>query len=385
MIQRLAAILSIFALAGSAAACGRSEARDLEATGTAGDSAGVTVWTIPGADVTAPFHLVREARLAIPDSGWSAYPDDVGIDRRRQRIYVLDEAAPRILVFDFDGALVGELGREGQGPGEYVDPVGLSVDRDGRVYVIDPGRGSIHVWSAEGEYLDSRELAAGYWGPGFAITDGGPLYTTSGEIDDGVMTDALVRTSSGGRPGIDTLHTVATHWQTLEMPCGSVPVPEVFYRSNVWAAADGRIAVADVPRYQVDLRDGEGRTTTFRRELPPRRVSRAAAEEFVTTGPLHFLVEHCGMTPAGVVSDAGFVEDVSPFFALTLGPDGRVWVARGVAPEVEAIDVLDPEQGYVGTLESRAFPVAFLDDARFVTILPGTWGTELEIRRIVPR
>ncbi|MGD8496553.1 MAG: 6-bladed beta-propeller [Gemmatimonadales bacterium] len=381
MKQWLAVLASILVLAGSAAACGRSEARDLPATGTAGDSAGVTVWTIPGTDVQAPFRLAPEARLAIPDSGWSAYPDDVGIDRRGQRIYVLDEAAPRVLVFDFDGALVGELGREGQGPGEYVDPVGLAVDREGRVHVIDPGRGSIHVWSAEGEYLDSREMAAGYWGPGFAITPDGPIYTTSGEIDDGVMTDALVRTSAG----IDTLHTVATHWQTLEMPCGSVPVPQVFYLSNVWAAADGRIAVADVPRYQIDLHDGQGRTTTFRRAVPPRRVSRAEAEEFVGTGPLHFLVEHCGMTPAGVVSDAGFVEEVSPFFALTLGPDGRVWAARGVAPEVEAIDVFDPERGYVGTVESRAFPVAFLDEARFVTILPGTWGTELEIRRIVPR
>jgi hypothetical protein len=384
MTQRFAAlaVLPVCALAWAAGACGRSEARDLPGAGAARDSAGVTVWNIPGTDTPAPFRLAAGTRLAVPDSGWAAYPDDIGVDRRRERIYVLDEAAPRILVFDFDGAFVGRLGREGEGPGEYVDPAGLAVDSRGTVHVIDPGRGSIHTWSADGDYLDSRELPTGYWGPGFEITSRGPLYTSSGEIEDGVMTDALVQ---AGPNGLDTLHTVATHWRTLEMPCGAVPVPEVFYRSNVWTAANGRVAVADVPRYRIDVRDTAGHAASFRRASPPRRVSRADAEAFVTTGPLHFLVEHCGMKPAAVVSDAGFVEEVSPFFALTLGPGGRVWAARGVAPDVEAIDVFDPERGYVGTLESSAFPVAFLDEARFVTILPGEWGTRLEIRRIVPR
>jgi len=212
------------------------------------------------------------------------------------------------------------------------------------------------------------------------MTPRGPLYTVSGEIDDGVMTDALVRF---GPAGPDTLHTVESRWQTLDMPCGRVPVPEVFYRSNVWAAAGELVAVADVPRYRIDVLKAGDATTSFRRATPPRQVARAEAEAFVTTGPLHFLVEKCGMQPAGVVADAGYVEEVSPFFALTLDLAGRVWAARGVAPVVEAIDVFDPQLGYVGTLRSPALPVAFLDESRFVTILPAEWGTRLEIREVV--
>jgi hypothetical protein len=363
----------------TAVACGPSAGADAPA-GLATDSSGVTVWSIPAQDVAPPFTIEPIGTLAVPDSGWAAYPDDIGVDRAARRIYVLDEAAPRVLVFDFDGALVGQLGDEGQGPGEFLDPVGLSVGRDGIVHVIDPGRGSIHTWSATGEYLDSESMPASYWGPGFEVTPHGLVYTTSGEIDDGVMTDALVL---AGATGIDTLHTVDTHWQTLEMPCGRVPVPEVFYRSNVWASSGDLVAVADVPRYAIEVRRAGDIVTRFRRATPPRHVSQAEAEAFVTTGPLSFLVENCGMQPAGVVTDAGYVEEVSPFFAMTLDPAGRIWTARGISPTVEAIDVLDPEQGYVGTLHSAAFPVAFLDASRFLTILPTEWGTRLEIRRIV--
>ena len=364
----------------TAVACGPSTATPSSGAGLAADSAGVTVWTIPAQNVEPRFDVESVTPLAVPDSGWAAYPDDIGIDRDARRIYVLDEAAPRILVFDFDGALVGKLGGEGQGPGEFVDPVGLSVGRNGTVHVIDPGRGSIHVWSATGQYLDSEAMPVTYWGPGFEVTPHGLLYTTSGEIDDDIMTDALVR---AGSAGVDTLHTVETRWQTLEMPCGRVPVPEVFYRSNVWAASADLVAVADVPRYAIDVRRAGDIATSFRRATSPRHVSQAEAEAFVTTGPLSFLVENCGMQPAGVVADAGYVEEVSPFFAMTLDPAGRVWTARGISPAVETIDVLDPERGYLGTLHSAAFPVAFLDKSRFVTILPTEWGTRLEIREIV--
>ncbi len=52
-----------------------------------------------------------------------------------------------------------------------------------------------------------------------------------------------------------------------------------------------------------------------------------------------------------------------------LGPAGRLWVARtttGLTPEL--VDILDPTDGYLGTLTLPAIPVAFLSDSRFIAI-----------------
>ncbi|MFW6088392.1 MAG: 6-bladed beta-propeller [Gemmatimonadota bacterium] len=371
--------LRAFTAAFVLAACG--SAGTTSSGGTAVDSAGTTIWTIPASDTPAPFHVEPGVRLALFDSDLRVYPDHVAVDRRHERIYVLQEVTPVILVYDFSGAPVGRLGREGEGPGEYVRPSALDVDADGTVHVIDPGSGSIHTWSTAGEYLESVELRVDYWGPRFAVTPRGPLYPTSRQAEDGVLVDALVRI---GDAGVDTLHTVGTRWRRLRMPCGSFPVPEVFYHSNVWAAAGDRVALADVPRYRIDLQT-DGRTTaSFRRALPPRRVSRAEAEAAVEDGEHDFLVENCALTPADVVNEAGYVQEISPFFLLSVQPGGRVWAARGLAPRIEAIDVFDPAEGYVGTLTTPAMPVAFLDDSRFVALVPGDWGTRLEIMRIEP-
>lgn len=363
-----------------AAGCGESDP-NAPLAGTRTDSAGIAVWQIPGTDASAPYRPERIGRLARPDSGWVAHPDGVAVDRSAGRIYVLDEEVPRILVFGFDGDFRATLGQEGQGPGEYRGPLALSVDRGGNLHAIDPGSGRIHTWSRDGSFAGSMELAADYWGPGFEMSPRGPLYTSIGQVEAEVMLDALVVAESS----VDTIHGVPMNWRTLDMPCGRMPVPEVFYRSNIWAADDERLAVAAVPEYRIDLLDGleERRpVASFRRDVPPREVSKAEAVASVSSGPLQFLVEGCGMTAARVVADAGYVDRVSPFLALTLDPAGRVWVARGRRADVDAIDILDPERGYVGTLQSERFPVAFLDESRFLAIDEGTWGTTLEIWRL---
>lgn len=365
----------------AALACGE-RVSGLPASGSVADSAGVAIWTIPAEDVAAPFRLERVGPMAFPDSGWNVWPDGVAVDPAGRRIYVLDESAPRILAFGFDGTLRGEIGREGRGPGEFVGPLALSTNTDGTLHVLDPGAGRVHTWSSDGAFTGSYEVRADYWGPGFEATPGGTILTTTGDVEQNATTDALVLV---GTAGVDTLHRVQIHWTTLDMPCGRMPVPEVFYRSNVWAARRDLVAFAAVPDYRVELLEDGRPVASFRRATPPRRTTEAEAEASVPTGPLQFLVEGCGMKPPAIVADAGFVEEVSPIFALTLDPLGRLWAARGAFPDAERIDVLDPDAGYVGSVSSPAFPVAFLDASRLLTIVDGDWGSRLEIWRIVPR
>ena len=194
------------------------------------------------------------------------------------------------------------------------------------------------------------------------------------------MTEALVIVNPSG---VDTLSVVTSSWRPIEMPCGRVPVPEVFSQHSVWGAGFSHLAYMTVPHYEVVLRDAQRTLAIFRKSVPPRRVTTREAEASVPVGPLQFLVEHCGMTAAGVVREAGFVSEVSPVFLLSIDPAARVWAARGSTPDIDTIDILDSKRGLVGSIESSAFPFAFLDHSRYVTIRETEWGSVLEVWRLI--
>lgn len=79
-------------------------------------------------------------------------PSDVAVDARGQ-IYVVDPQAAAVKVFDAAGEYLRELGREGQGPGEFQDP--RSVASYGEVVVVGASRNA--RWSHFD--LDGNHLA----------------------------------------------------------------------------------------------------------------------------------------------------------------------------------------------------------------------------------
>ncbi|HUV39470.1 MAG TPA: ATP-binding cassette domain-containing protein [Planctomycetota bacterium] len=55
------------------------------------------------------------------------------------RIAVCDTHYRRVILFNLEGKLVGQFGREGTGPGEFIYPVGLAQDDKGNLYVSEYG------------------------------------------------------------------------------------------------------------------------------------------------------------------------------------------------------------------------------------------------------
>lgn len=86
-------------------------------------------------------------------------PTGVAVDAARGRVYVVDTGqndtpeAHRVKVFDLDGALLREIGRRGDGDGEFNFPTFASVDAQGRLYVVDSVNNRIEVFDAEGKFL----------------------------------------------------------------------------------------------------------------------------------------------------------------------------------------------------------------------------------------
>ena len=52
------------------------------------------------------------------------------------RIYIVDSQVPAVRAFDHQGNYLFDVGRPGQGPGEYIQPMALALGGDGRVIVV---------------------------------------------------------------------------------------------------------------------------------------------------------------------------------------------------------------------------------------------------------
>lgn len=92
-------------------------------------------------------------------------PSGLAYSQKSEKLYVADTKRHVIAVFDKQGNLITELGRRGEGKGQFNFPTHLWVDRQGQLYVSDTLNYRIQVFSPEGEFL----LAVGEHGdrPGY--------------------------------------------------------------------------------------------------------------------------------------------------------------------------------------------------------------------------
>jgi DNA-binding beta-propeller fold protein YncE len=69
-------------------------------------------------------------------------------------IYVSDTKNKRIQVFDAGGTPIFQFGKEGDGPGEFMFPYGITGDKKGRVFVADLFNGNISIFDSKGKFID---------------------------------------------------------------------------------------------------------------------------------------------------------------------------------------------------------------------------------------
>ena len=67
-------------------------------------------------------------------------------------MYVLDSGNFRISVFDQEGEFQFQFGRQGQGPGEFSEPVAMAGDQKGNLVVFDTGTHKAIYFDSKGEY-----------------------------------------------------------------------------------------------------------------------------------------------------------------------------------------------------------------------------------------
>ena len=329
------------------------------------DSVGVAIVENRAADRPFAGQVVQLAELMTPDEALLPLPWGIAANAGTGRVYVADRGGNRVAVFDASGAYAGQLGQEGDGPGEFRLPSALTLGPGGTVVVLDGRRGVLSRWSSDGEFLREEPIPASYWGPGFAV--GPEWFAAVTETTTGMRMDQRLQIRSAG--DVRTVHEVAREMVTMELPCVTMPAPRVFAPDVVWTSQGDTFYYLNGLDYRIDVHTSGDLAASFRRSVAPLAVSRAMAVQGVEfgPGPYQALLRQCGVSAGELVNEVGHEDWLAPVVGIAVDPRGRVWVARrntGLAPEV--IDILDAGGRYLGTIGLPVLPVAFVSESRFV-------------------
>ena len=102
---------------------------------------------------------IGEAMSEGPDLFGSIYSFDVDA---WGRIFVLDDQAQEVRIFDSEGAFVRTVGRKGEGPGEFTQAGSVDLSRNGEIWVIGLGQGRVSIFDTAGTFLRQERTDGGF-------------------------------------------------------------------------------------------------------------------------------------------------------------------------------------------------------------------------------
>ncbi|MDH4043118.1 MAG: hypothetical protein OEW06_01565 [Gemmatimonadota bacterium] len=335
-----------------------------------------TVLTKPDGQFPEPFSNVMGVR-ELPDG----------------RVFVTDRLERTVSVLDFQTGDLTPVGREGQGPGEYVMPGPLFPFRGDSTLMVDFGamRAVVLVGTqvgrtislagtsglplipaaidGQGRLYGSMPTMSRGAGPG-AAADSVPiarLNTVTGAID----TAGWVGAGSGG--GVVAMRVSGGGRMTTGL--------QPYAAQDAWAVApDGRIAIVHADAYRVDWIDGSGRRTAGP-ALPhtPVKIGPAEKEEWADQmGGATMIMRTDGGASRAMRPERPNVDDLEwpaakpPFETrgVLVTPEGELWirVSQQAGAKRQRYDVVDGRGQLVRHVE-------LADDQRLVGFGKGTLYT----------
>lgn len=316
-------------------------------------------------------------------------------------LYVLDRQGSRVLKYDPEGRHLATYGREGEGPGELKEPLGLDVGPGDTVWVSDFTNGRITGYPQNGgapRVLPYGEIGA-VPSPNLVKLDDGfiqsfrPLFNFQGgpggmervaSGDSGAATTPripLVRTDP-------TLETHDTLWSIPEPPTDMVQLEmgdrimllmmtREFMPAFQWdVLSDGTVVVADTAAYLLRLLDREGVVSRVIRRDPDPRTTTEADRELARQRLRNQQEGGTRISLGGGGPDnetqrrlleqrlekMTFAAVIPRIVSLRVDNDDRIWVgvAEDVPDSIARIDIYEPSGDLVGELRDFPMPDVFL-------------------------
>lgn len=311
-------------------------------------------------------------------------------------LYVLDRQSVRVLVYDRTGRFIRQIGKEGQGPGELMVPLALTIGGDGTVIVSDIGRRGYSLFRPDGTFI--RNVIVEDWAPGFTggigwhprggvvATYRQPMGPGSGTRTQTVM-PLLFQPLAGGEPTrlYDIPSAIRVEQQSpapgqVQM---RVSPPPMFSPPTLFGVLpNGQMALSFTSGYTVRILDATGQTVRYlqrpmRTRLTTdadRQRARENQRENLASGRGAIRVQIGGGGGGGrpgrgepsrqelerILADMRFADTIPALRGLRVAPSGKLWVERTgpVVGEPGPIDLVTPEGQYLGTITGSALPDA---------------------------
>ena len=249
------------------------------------------------------------------------------------RVYVMDNHARELRVFDDRGAHVATIGRRGAGPQEFEYVAGLAWAPDGALWLVDAGNGRYTRLGPDGKLETVRRPVAVYHLPWLGGWDEEGSFYDQAVTADADARSVLVKMAPPGVP-VDTLILPTAK---LAMPrFGSMSFPLPFAPRQLFAFdRSGRIWVALSSEYRLTALDLKGDTLlVVQRPREPDRLTAAQRDSI-----RKYVAQLKGRFGVEVRSE--MIPERAPILKWMVADDaGRLWVcATGLSP-CETLDVI---------------------------------------------
>jgi len=312
------------------------------------DGATTTVRTISGSVWQGKAHLEEEASIGVVD-GEDVYilGEVEGIAVGHDLIYVLDTQIPTVRVYDFQGRYIRDIGRKGDGPGEFQEPESIALHpHDGRLFVRDGGGGRINVYSSDGEPLERWPIRSGFHtSTPFVMTYEGDLFTlviTNFGVDVTEWQSGMISCGPQGAE-IDTVHAPVFDfkpWNIVGRSENSTSVNNVPFSPNVaWAMAPDRSMIGGISDdYRFEVRRIDGSVTVIAMNWDPVPVLPEEANWHERAATVNMVRQFPGWAWNGPA-----IPGHKPaFYRLLTDRSDRIWVLRPGPGQKQEGGVEDP-------------------------------------------
>lgn len=261
-----------------------------------------------------------------------------GISADSDHIYILDWQVSMVRVYDHQGIFLWNIGRRGQGPGEFRDPIAIGIDDAGsNLFVRERVGGVVHVFTPEGDLIETLRPDVG--GNFFSstkmmrVTRGGnpylfsTLYTRSSSDSDVIRGRYVMLGITHNGAVFDTLDVPWYDFPVMQMPgAGLQPMVTVPFSPNKnWNITRSGAMIGGVSAgYSFEVRYRNGRVLLIERNVIPTPVMSGEARWHVQS-----LTEKMQRSDPAWIWRGPAIPEYKPAFEKFI-PDcsDRIWVLR---------------------------------------------------------
>ena len=343
-------------------------------------------------DSSTAWYVDEEVRIGtLEGSGPDLFGSISAIEVDEQgRIYVFENQAQELRVFDASGNHVRTIGREGGGPGEFKQGIGLTWAPGGNLWVVDPGNVRISIFDTAGTYVSMKRILGGYvmtpWPGGFDHM--GVFYHYGLDLEAEV----------GGRFVMVRFDTLMNALDTLRIPRppadryfelrseGGFSRAGIRYSATVTSRFDplGYIWFSHTGDYRVYKRTIDGDTTLIvSRDYEPLPVTSAEIDSAIIG--LDWFTRQ-----GGRVDRSRFPRVKPALTTIYIDDESRLWVVPYTAGDSRGrmLDVFESSGHYLGRVplpfRISANPIPLFRNGCIYTVTTDEFGVPYVVRgRIV--